>query len=69
MSDTETPIETFIEPMETEQESQEQDPLATAPEHIKLAVDLIYLLESNDIPVKTALDALEIVKEDLEAKR
>ena len=69
MSDTESPIETFIEPLEENQEALEQDPLANAPEHIKLAVDLIYLLESNEIPVQTALDALEIVRKDLEAKR
>ncbi|SDG73942.1 Protein of unknown function [Vibrio xiamenensis] len=39
--------------------------LENAPDDIKLAVDLIYLLESNKIPVETALSALEIVKTDL----
>lgn len=43
-------------------------PLDNAPEDIKLAVDLIYLLESNEIDPETALSALEIVKSDLEAK-
>jgi hypothetical protein len=36
-----------------------------APEEIKLAVDLIFLLESNEIDPKVALEALEIVKGDL----
>lgn len=39
-----------------------------APEEIKLAVDLIYLLESNEISPDTALQAIEIVKRDLENK-
>ncbi|MBD1557903.1 pleiotropic regulatory protein RsmS [Vibrio sp. S9_S30] len=43
-------------------------PLNTAPDEIKLAVDLIYLLESNEIEVETALAALEIVKSDLQKK-
>lgn len=42
--------------------------LETAPEEVKLAVDLIFLLESNQIAPNTALAALEIVKADLEAK-
>lgn len=41
------------------------DKLEDAPEHIKLAVDLLYLLESNEIPPDTALQALEIVESDL----
>ena len=45
---------------------QEQDlALERAPEHVKLAVDLIYLLESNEIEPQTALEAIEIVKADL----
>lgn len=44
----------------------EPTPLENAPEEIKLAVDLIYLLESNNIDPKVALDALDIVKADLE---
>jgi hypothetical protein len=39
--------------------------LDSAPEEIKLAVDLIFLLESNEIDPKVALEALEIVKGDL----
>lgn len=42
--------------------------LENAPEHVKLAVDLIYLLESNELDTKTVLQALEIVKADFEAK-
>ncbi|WP_456297176.1 pleiotropic regulatory protein RsmS [Vibrio sp. AK197] len=42
--------------------------LDNAPDDIKLAVDLIYLLESNDIPTNTALSAINIVKSDLEKK-
>ncbi len=42
--------------------------LDQAPEEIKLAVDLIYLLESNDIDPATALAAINIVKSDLESK-
>ncbi len=45
-----------------------QHTLDNAPEEIKLAVDLIYLLETNDIDTKVALAALEIVKNDLESK-
>ncbi len=45
-----------------------ENTLENAPEEIKLAVDLIYLLESNDIDPKIALAALEIVKDDLERK-
>ncbi|MCW8327602.1 pleiotropic regulatory protein RsmS [Photobacterium sp. SDRW27] len=43
-------------------------PLDEAPEDIKLAVDLIYLLESNEISPEIALSALEIVTQDLKAK-
>ncbi|TKB56703.1 pleiotropic regulatory protein RsmS [Ferrimonas aestuarii] len=42
--------------------------LESAPDEIKLAVDLIYLLESNEIDPQTALKALAIVKQDLDAK-
>ncbi|WP_083539482.1 pleiotropic regulatory protein RsmS [Enterovibrio coralii] len=42
--------------------------LENAPEDVKLAVDLIYLLESNEIAPQTALRALEMVKKDLERK-
>lgn len=43
--------------------------LDSAPDEIKLAVDLIYLLESNQVEVKTALAALEIVTLDLKKKQ
>ncbi|MCK8047042.1 DUF2496 domain-containing protein [Shewanella sp. 1CM18E] len=43
--------------------------LASAAEEVKLAVDLIFLLESNNIDTDVALAALEIVKQDLQAKR
>lgn len=42
--------------------------LEAAPEHIKLAVDLIYLLESNEVEPQTALKALDIVRQDLQQK-
>ncbi|MCG7548370.1 pleiotropic regulatory protein RsmS [Pseudoalteromonas sp. Of7M-16] len=35
-----------------------------APQHVKLAVDLIMLLEQNQVPPQQVLDALEIVKQD-----
>lgn len=38
-----------------------------APE-VQLAVDLIYLLESNDLGPEVVLAALEIVKTDYKAK-
>ncbi|EGR0263425.1 DUF2496 domain-containing protein [Vibrio cholerae] len=43
-------------------------PLNEAPDEIKLAVDLIYLLESHAIKPHIALAALEIVKRDFEQK-
>ena len=43
-------------------------PLDNAPEEVKLAVDLIYLLESNEIEPKVALEAIKIVQQDLQAK-
>ncbi|WP_194435333.1 pleiotropic regulatory protein RsmS [Vibrio fluminensis] len=42
--------------------------LDNAPDEIKLAVDLIYLLESNEVDPQIALKAIKIVKNDLEAK-
>ena len=42
--------------------------LDNAPEEVKLAVDLIYLLESNEIDPKVALEAIKIVQQDLQAK-
>ncbi|RWX55163.1 pleiotropic regulatory protein RsmS [Photobacterium chitinilyticum] len=42
--------------------------LDDAPKDIKLAVDLIYLFESNEIPPDVALSALKIVAQDLKAQ-
>ncbi|MBS9919425.1 pleiotropic regulatory protein RsmS [Vibrio alginolyticus] len=47
---------------------QPTSPLDDAPEENKLAVDLIYLLESNEIDPEVALNALKIVQNDLENK-
>lgn len=44
------------------------NPLDNAPDEVKLAVDLIYLLETNEVALETALAALEIVKHDIENK-
>jgi len=43
--------------------------LENAPEHIKLAVDLIQMLEQSDIDNATAIAALEIVLNDLKQKK
>lgn len=42
--------------------------LDNAPQDIQLAVDLIYLLESNEIDPNIALSALKIVQSDLEKR-
>ncbi|UYI48086.1 pleiotropic regulatory protein RsmS [Vibrio natriegens] len=42
--------------------------LDDAPDDVKLAVDLIYLFESNGIDPELALSALKIVQTDLEKK-
>ncbi|WP_105190830.1 pleiotropic regulatory protein RsmS [Pseudoalteromonas sp. T1lg48] len=43
-------------------------PLDEAPDEVKLAVDLIMLLEQHDIDPHLALSALEIVKRDLQQR-
>ena len=43
-------------------------PLDQAPTHMKLAVDLIMILEQHDVAPEEALKALEIVKSDFEKK-
>lgn len=43
-------------------------PLENAPDEVKLAVDLIMLLETHEIPTETVLKALEIVRRDFEGK-
>ncbi|MFE8117414.1 pleiotropic regulatory protein RsmS [Brenneria goodwinii] len=42
--------------------------LENAPPEIKLAIDLIMLLEDNQIEPQVALAALEIVRRDLQKK-
>ncbi|WP_380184265.1 pleiotropic regulatory protein RsmS [Kalamiella sp. sgz302252] len=42
--------------------------LESAPEEVKLAVDLIMLLEENNIAPQTVLAALAIVQKDFEKK-
>lgn len=46
----------------------DNNPLDQAPDEIKLAVDLIYILETNKVDPSVALAALEIVKRDFERK-
>ncbi|MCT4701699.1 pleiotropic regulatory protein RsmS [Enterobacteriaceae bacterium H20N1] len=38
--------------------------LDNAPDEVKLAVDLIMLLEQHELPTPTVLSALEIVRQD-----
>jgi hypothetical protein len=45
-----------------------QSSIDGASDEVKLAVDLIYLLESHNIDPLVALSALEIVASDLKAK-
>jgi hypothetical protein len=44
-------------------------PLDQAPTHIKLAVDLIMILEQHDVALEEVLKALDIVKSDFEKKQ
>ena len=59
-----------IPQIQTEVEVQTETPssLDNAPNEIKLAVDLIYLLESNEVDKETAIKALEIVLSDFKNK-
>ena len=43
--------------------------LENAPDEVKLAVDLIMLLEQHDIETGVVLKALDIVKSDFERKQ
>ena len=43
--------------------------LENAPDEVKLAVDLIVLLEDNQMEPEIVLKALEIVKRDYETKQ
>lgn len=45
-----------------------QSSIDKASDEVKLAVDLIYLFESQNIDPQVALSALEIVASDLKAK-
>jgi hypothetical protein len=49
--------------------SNNPSPLDNAPDDIKLAVDLIYLFESNEVDTDIALSAIEMVKQDLLRKK
>ncbi|NQZ51195.1 MAG: pleiotropic regulatory protein RsmS [Moritella sp.] len=42
--------------------------LENAPKHIKLAVDLIQLLEENQMPTETVVKSLSIVQQDFQRK-
>ena len=42
--------------------------LENAPDEVKLAVDLIMLLEENNVPAQTVLAELEIIRRDYENK-
>ena len=42
--------------------------LENASDEVKLAVDLIMLLEENKVPAQTVLAALEIIRHDYENK-
>ncbi|MEJ6473538.1 YbaM family protein [Pseudoalteromonas piscicida] len=42
--------------------------LEQAPTHVKLAVDLIMLLEQHELPAEEVLAALEIVQSDFKNK-
>lgn len=42
--------------------------LENAPDEVKLAVDLIMLLENHELAPETVLKALEIVRRDFEGK-
>ncbi|SFC30097.1 DUF2496 domain-containing protein [Pseudoalteromonas denitrificans] len=42
--------------------------LESAPKHIKLAIDLIMLLEQEELESQVVLDALEVVTKDFKKK-
>lgn len=43
-------------------------PLSQAPQHVQLAVDLIYLLEQHQLPPDVVLQALQLVARDFSRK-
>lgn len=51
------------------EQSNHAQQLQDAPEDIKLAVDLIQLLEEHNIEVDTAISALQIVLNDFQRKK
>ncbi|WP_413693028.1 DUF2496 domain-containing protein [Psychromonas sp. KJ10-2] len=53
----------------TKEVTQTTPPLADAPIEIKLAVDLIQLLEDTDVELETTIAALEIALTDFKKKR
>ena len=53
----------------TNSKNEQNNSLETAPEEIKLAVDLIQLLEENELELETTIQALEIVLADFKNKR
>lgn len=59
---------TLIEPTVTIETQDSPHALDSAPDEVKLAVDLIYLLESSDVEKITAIKALEIVLNDFKKK-
>lgn len=48
--------------------SQKNNSLENAPTYIKLAIDLIMLLEQHQVDPHIALAAIDVVKQDLEQK-
>ena len=53
----------------TNSKNEQNTGLETAPQEIKLAVDLIQLLEENELELETTIQALEIVLADFKNKR
>ena len=53
----------------TNSKNEQNNSLETAPEEIKLAVDLIQLLEGNELELETTIQALEITLADFKNKR
>jgi len=51
------------------EKSTTKNSLENAPLEIKIAVDLIQVLEENDLPLEPTIKALEIVLKDFKNKR
>ncbi|WP_413110580.1 pleiotropic regulatory protein RsmS [Thaumasiovibrio sp. DFM-14] len=54
--------------MKSSQQADTTHSLDSAPQEVQLAVDLIYLLETNEIDPQTAIKALKMVIADCEKK-